>query len=226
MSKLPVDPATMATAAATSLISAVPVLGVPIAQLTNAHLMDRKQKRLAEGIDGLREGLRDLEDKVSEDYVRTEDFEELWEQTWRRIVGERKDGIRSRYVKFLCHVLTHPGGDYDSQEEVLQSMGNIRDNDVAVLKAMAQEPTHEESSIWASSPGQVLAGRTGLDASSVQESAEKLHMAGMTNTPDVGVLMTGSGATHLQGRVTSLGTRFMESIGPESTLESDPASST
>ena len=47
----------MATAAATSLISAVPVLGTPIAQLTNAHLAERKQKRLAEGIDGLREGV-------------------------------------------------------------------------------------------------------------------------------------------------------------------------
>jgi hypothetical protein len=57
----------------------------------------RKEQRILEVVQGVSDDLSDFKSQVAEEYVKTEDFEELLENTLRRVAQERSAEKRRLY---------------------------------------------------------------------------------------------------------------------------------
>jgi hypothetical protein len=102
----------------------------------------RKLNRVREILEGLVEDLRNFKSKVSENYVKTDDFEELLEQTLRKAAEERSPEKWRLYRAFLSNAVRSPGASYDDQFRVLRILEQIPPDGLLVLAALAQmEPT-------------------------------------------------------------------------------------
>lgn len=89
MSTLPLStPAETALDLLSAVVSLVPWLGGPISGLLSGYSNQRKLKRLRDVLGGVANDLRNFSSKASEDYVKTEEFEDLLEQTLRRVADE------------------------------------------------------------------------------------------------------------------------------------------
>jgi hypothetical protein len=132
----------------------VPLIGGPVAGILGGMAQQRKLDRVKEVLEGLREDLGDFKSKVTDDYVRTEDFAELLEKTLRAASEERNEEVRALYRRFLAHAITKPGDAYDDQIVVLRAVETVRGPSLAVLRALLQPPSAEAHS------GLIKAGQT------------------------------------------------------------------
>ena len=113
-SNFPIDRTDRSIAAASALVSAVPWLGGAVSNVVSGYGQTRKFNRVQELLGGLARELSDFESDVAKEYVRTEDFEELLEQTLRRAADERDAEVRNLYLRFIHRAITEPGDEYDA----------------------------------------------------------------------------------------------------------------
>lgn len=116
--------------------SAAPWIGGPISNVLGGISTGRKFKRVSEALHGLAEDLRNFKSEVSEKYVKTEDFEELLEETLRRIATERAEEKRRVYRQFLVESIKNPGPPYDEQLRLLRTLEQIQPAHLGVLLAL------------------------------------------------------------------------------------------
>src|SRR5437667_8877115 len=69
---------------AAALISVVPWLGGPVSQVLSGISIERRMDRVKEVLDGLAQDLRDFHSEASENYVRSDEFQEVSERTLRQ----------------------------------------------------------------------------------------------------------------------------------------------
>ena len=213
-SRFPTDRMDTALSVASGIASAVPWLGGVVSNVLSGYGQTRKLNRVQEVLDELADRLAGFESEVSEDYVRTEDFEELLEQTLRRAAEERNSEVRRLYVDFIQRTIVEPNDDYDAHMEVLIRIERLRADHVVVLRALLEEPRREESNGSMGSPMQTLEGRTGLDRDSIKAAVENTDDQRLTNlTGSLQTMMTGRGAASLQHAVTPLGHRVLGYLG-------------
>ena len=83
-----------------SLVSSVvPWIGGPVSNVLGGMSLGRKLGRVSEVLQGLAHNLESLQSEVSADYVKTEDFEDLLEQTLKRVAEERNEEKRNLYKR-------------------------------------------------------------------------------------------------------------------------------
>ncbi len=162
---------------------------------------------MRELLDALADQLSDFRSEVSEEYVKTEDFEELLESTLRRVADERNADVRRLYVRFLHRSITEPGDEYDDQMQVLRLIEQLRRTHISVLQAFNREPTPDELEGFAGSPSQTLTRRTGLNEDEVDRAIEVLNDLRLVNLPHPRITMTPRGAAELKQALTDLGRR-------------------
>ena len=154
-----------------------------------------------------------FESDVAKEYVRTEDFEELLEQTSRRAADEHNAEVRDLYLRFIHRAITEPDDEYDDQVEVLRTIERLRDIHVVVLGALREEPSPDADSKIAGSPSQTLQERTGLSSDQIRDVVQTLNDLRLANLDGLHVMMTGCGSESLQHAVTALGIRVLEYAG-------------
>ena len=120
--------------------NAIPWLGGPIAGVLAGISTDRKFARVSEVLRGVLEELRDLDSMASKEYVKTEDFEELLEQTLRQVATERNEEKRRMYQDFLIGAIASPGEPYDEQKRFLRTIEELQTDHLQILKALIQMP--------------------------------------------------------------------------------------
>lgn len=201
--------ADVSIAVGSALISAVPWLGGPVSNVLTGYSQTRKLNRVREVLDGLADELRNFESDVAREYVRTEDFEDLLEQTLRRAADERNSSVRQLYLRFLRHVITRPGDEYEAQLDVLRILERLRSEHIEILKALRQEPSPDAHKKVAGSPIQTLHERTRLERSEIKKAVSLLNDLRLTDLQSLHVLMTGSGSESLQHGLTELGNRVL-----------------
>src|SRR5690606_30731368 len=106
--------------------------------------------------------------EAAKTYVKTEDFEELLEQTLRKVADERQEEVRELYAKFLSRAITKPGDKYDDQIAVLRSVEVMSMEHIAVLRAALREPGPDAHRKYMGSPIQTLRERTGFNDATIQ----------------------------------------------------------
>lgn len=93
--------------------SAIPWIGGPVSNVLGRMSAGRKMVRGGEVLESIVGDLTDFKSEVSEEYVKTEDFEELLEQILRGTADERNKEKRKIYKSFLLHAIESPGELYD-----------------------------------------------------------------------------------------------------------------
>jgi hypothetical protein len=212
-SKFPTDKTDKAIDAGGAIAAAVPWIGGPVPAVLSGIGQQRKLNRIQEVLDKLAEEIKDLDSDISKNYVRTEDFEELLEQTPRRAADERHEEVRELYVQFLRQAIAQPGDEYDEQLAVLRALEGVRANHLAVLRATLQEPGPEAHRKYMGSPIQTLRERTGFDDATVQRAVAELNTLRLTHFQGRQTMMTGHGSEALSHNVTALGRSVLNDIG-------------
>ena len=146
---------------------------------------------------------------ILEDEENIEDFYELRDKAYERVVEERSEERRRLYGLFLLGVITCPDEPYDEKLHFLKTIDELQWAHLIILRAYAQEPDPRPSG---SSITATLMKRTqGQFTDEVLKAlAEDLGRLGLTVDTSVGGLMTPAGAEDLQVRLRPYGARFLE----------------
>jgi hypothetical protein len=202
-------PAERALDVATFVANLVPWLGGAVAGVLSGIGTDRKINRINDVIVGLAERLRDVESEKAKQYVKTEEFEELLEQTLRQVASERNEEKRRIYRDFLIGAIVSPGEPYDEQRRFLRTMEELQPEHLRVLKALSQPPKPVYGA--AGSPIATLRGRLAdFSENQIEERIQQLNDLRVTNMTSLKTMMTPQGAENLTHAVTPYGSRFVQ----------------
>lgn len=191
--------------------SAVPWIGGPVSNVLSGMSSGRKFARVREVLEGLISDLSDFKSQVSEEYVKTEDFQELLEQTLKRSADERNEEKRQIYRSFLTNAIESPGEPYDEQIRFLRSLEELQPDHLKVLRALSKTPDPDPGMMG--SPNQTLRQRLpDLEEKRIEELITQLNDLRVTNMTSLKTMMTGRGAADLRHSITSYGQRFMQYI--------------
>lgn len=174
----------------------------------------RKFERVREVLDGLGADLAELRTDAigtSQEYVRTEDFADLLEQTLRRVGEERSEEKRRIYRAFLKNEIESPGAPFDEQTRLLRAFENLTADQMRVIKAIAVVPSHDHGMMG--SPIHTLRRRVPeLTEQRIKETVSELNTQGLTDLQTLMVMMTANGAANLTHNVTPFGKRVLAYI--------------
>ena len=189
--------------------SVVPWVGGPISNVLGGISTGRKIQRVNNLLHDFSEDLRDFKSEVSEEYVKTEDFEDLLEQTLRRTSEERNKEKRKILKSFLVEAVKKPGEQYDDQLRFLKLLENIYGDHIRVLQALMETPGHNHG--MRGSPSQTLSKRlSDMNGDRIKDLVQQLNDLRVTNLQSLNTIMSGSGAQDLRHSVTPLGKRFIQ----------------
>jgi hypothetical protein len=192
----------------TLLAGAMPLLGGPVSAVLSGISFGRKIERVRDALLQLGTELDTFKAEASEQYVRTEEFEELLEKALRRIADERNEEKRRLYGLFLINAIKQPGDGYDEQLRFLRTLEDLQPDHVRVLRALMQSPSPDPGMIG--SPSQTLGRRLpGIAADQIADLISQLNDARVTNLQSLKTTMTGRGAEDLRHCLTPFGQRFL-----------------
>jgi len=191
--------------------SAVLALGGLLSSLMGGVAVEHRFERVANFLMKLTIEVHRL-DGVSDEYIRSEDFEDIFSETLTRAAKERSDEKRAIFGTFLKSAIARQV----SYEEYLQAriarfLEDLLPADFVVLSAFAQGPGTENSM----SPMQTVQQRTnGLTKDQVIEIVEHLNRLGLLSIDRNGlmVMMTAQGALDLEHWLTPVGRRFLSHL--------------
>ncbi len=200
-----------------NISSLVPVLGGPISNIFGGMAADRKFERIREVMVGVAQELSNLNQQVSEEYVRSEDFEDLLDETLRRVARERYEEKRRIYQRFLAREIAEPI-EYDSQILILRALEELQVADLAVLEVMLREPAAEESKglVAGSIIGTFRRRFPGTDDRVIKAAVDRLDRLRITDNVSqmLMTIMTPQGARDLRPRLTDFGRSLAKYLNP------------
>ncbi len=191
--------------------SAVPWIGGPVSNVLGGISWGRKLARVREVLIGLSSDLAEYKSQASEEYVKTEDFEELLEQTLRKAADERNEEKRQIYRDFLTDAIKSPGESYDEQIRFLKTLEELQPDHLKVIRALSQPPAPNPAYI--TSPNRSLCKRLlELDETRITDLIVQLNDLHVTNSTGLKVMMSGHEAEKLRHLITPYGERFLKFI--------------
>lgn len=214
-SSLPTTKTESALDVASLVASAVPWIGGPVSNVLGGMSLGRKLTRVREVLEGVAADLRDFKSTASEQYVGTEDFEELLEETLQRVARERSAEKRQTFRRFLVGAITSPGEPYDEQLRILRILEEMQPDHLRILSALG-EPPDEDAYAITGSPMQTLQRRLrGMAEDRIDELIRDLNDWRVTNLTSLRTMMTPRGAEDLTAFVTPHGRRFLRYLVEE-----------
>jgi hypothetical protein len=207
-----------------ALISAVPTLGGPISTIIGDIQSIRKEKRVLEFINGLREDLHNFSDRVNAEFISKEDFLDIFEQTARKIVMTRQEVKRTAFRHILSNAILSSDVSYDEVEEFLSLVERFREEHIFLLSILQNPVKYDEetgnrvgkgggmATSISQIMGQLLPDWTEnliLEVATVLENNERLvqNITSRYNT-----MLTDQGINHLVNTLTPKGIKFVEFI--------------
>ena len=198
-----------------AVVNLVPLLGGPVATILGGLSQDRKFDRVREVILRVALELRAVQEelgslsKASEEYVKSEDFQELLEDTLRRVSRERSGEKRRIYGGFLVDAIKSPGQAYDEQIRFLRSLEELQGDHIRVLRAVLLPPERNPETIIAGSRQSTLEKRLpDMSREHVADLWHQMEGLGMLGGVSLSGIVTGSSAQDLTVALTPYGRRF------------------
>jgi hypothetical protein len=205
------DPKTLALDIAAFATSALPYVGGPLSNVLSGVATTRRLNRVREVLEKLADDLGQFKSDATEQYVKTEEFEELLERTLRQAADERSDEKRRIYASFLRDDIKVPGQPYDQELRFLKTLEELQPDHLTVLKALATAPSGDPGMMG--SPGETLSNRLrGMNEAQITELVSQLNDMRLTDLRTLKVMMTGVGAADLRHSITQYGRRFVSYV--------------
>lgn len=190
--------------------SVVPVVGGAVQQVLTGWSAERRYQRVREALAGLASDLAQFKGRVREEYVRSEEFADLLDQTLRRVATERNEEKRRLYRGVLLGAVIAQGQSYDEQLHFLRIIDALQAAHIALLRAILQEPDPRFFDNMVGSPLQTLRRRLpDLSEERITELVTQLNGQHVTSLTSLHTTMTARGAEDLRSALTSLGKRLV-----------------
>jgi hypothetical protein len=199
--------------AAGVLVGMVPVLGSPLQSYITGQANERKAKRLKELFLAIAGDLKGIRDRLSQDYLQTEQFADLLDRTLERVANELHEEKRRVYKNILVGIIRdHDVDAYDEQLRHLRTLETIQPAHIAVLRAIMVKPTEEQ--LWRMDGSgfkmHTLEERLpSMNQHQIEERVAELNGVGLTDLGNLSTSMTKSGAQDLTTGLTPYGRRFV-----------------
>ncbi len=202
-----------------TVVELVPWIGGAVSNVLAGMSMNRKIGRIETCLKFLSERVEDVRSEKAENFVKTEDFEDLLEQTLKKVADERNEEKRILYGRFLLNNIAMPEVDFEERSKMLRILEGLDPAHVELIKAFLQIPTPRDSrGHWGSSIIRTLSSRLpNYSEERIIELVNDLEQLGLTAdlAGSLKTLMTSDGAVDLRSRVTALGRRFVDFLGRE-----------
>jgi hypothetical protein len=200
----------------------VPGLGSVIASVLSGWSAEKKRDRIREVISGLALRLANLQSKVSDEYVRSDEFEDLVDQTLRRVATERHESKRRLYREFLVSAINSPA-PYDEQLRILRALEQLQAAHITLIRAILQEPDPRHADGISGSFDATLKRRMpGFSQEQIADLVSQLNDLRIIHL-SLGGMMTARGAEDLRHAISPFGKRFVEYILAADGEEQDKA---
>jgi hypothetical protein len=191
--------------------SAAPWIGGPVSAVVSGMSIKRKFDRVREVLEGLASDLRDFKSQASENYVKTDEFQELLENALLKAADERNETKRAMYRLFLTDIVRSPGSPYDEQIRFLRTLGELQSDHLRIIKAISEQPDIRDG--FSGSPSATLKERLpDMDATRIADLVAQLNDMRITKLISLNTMMTFRGAQDLRNTITPYGQRLLTYI--------------
>jgi hypothetical protein len=207
-------PAERALDMAAFIANLVPLIGGPASSIISGISSGRKEQRVLEVIQGVSDDLRDFRSKAAEVYVKTEDFEDLLENTLRRVAQERSTEKRQFYRRILTHAIKHPGENYEERLRFLKILDELEIGHIVVLRALLVTP-ESDLGIMGSRMQTLRERIPEFTEAQIEQVVGELNDRRITSITSLRTMMTAHGAADLRGSVTAHGKAFLSYLENE-----------
>lgn len=122
------------------LLNSNPITGfiVSSVETVKARQAERKLTRGLEMLECLQEDLDESQKSINEEYVKNDDFLDIFEQTVNQVANERNDDKRMYFKNILLNSIFNDTVDYDITEKYLNILSRLGKDDLLILKVLYQ----------------------------------------------------------------------------------------
>jgi hypothetical protein len=202
-------------------ISAIPVAGGPLSALLAEYLPNWKQERVLKFIAEIKLEMQKVQAKINEDYVRSEDFALLFEETFLRVLRTNSDLKLNAYKAILVNACTNTSITEMEKEYFLNLVNSLQEIHILILSLFWNKEKfgqiHNSSSPANMYMGGIMTviksymAPLNIDEELIRSAIRDLDNMGILGGvyQSLGVTMTASGALNLSGRISPFGSKFI-----------------
>ncbi|MBU0967722.1 MAG: hypothetical protein KKA54_15225 [Proteobacteria bacterium] len=201
-------------------LNAVPIVGGSFATLVNAYIPERKHKRLLEFIEKVAQNVDELKDRVSNEYVATDEFAFLFERTFQGALDNYQKEKLDAFRAALLNALVAPADlNAETRELYIRLVNDLTPRHIRILRALIDPPGFDQAhGMRVGSGGGMSTSLISVLRKLFPEYAEaeidyivadldslaltRMHTALRT-------IMTDTGIHQLEGRLTKFGQDFV-----------------
>jgi hypothetical protein len=205
-------------------ISAIPVAGGPLSSLLSEYLPNWKEERILNFIAELRQEMQNFQDQINEEYIRSEDFALLFEETFLRVLRTNSNIKIAAYKAILVNACITTNIKEIEKEYFLDLVNRLQDIHLLVLSLFWNQEKfgqiHNSSSPTNLAMGGIMhVIRSYMKPLNIEEDLIKSAIRDLDNMgilsgvyQSLGVGMTAQGALYLSGKISTFGRRFINFI--------------
>ena len=190
--------------------SVIPVLGGAVSLVLSDWSAQRRYQRVRDVLQGLARDLQRFKADVKEEYVRSDEFADLLDQTLRRVANERHEEKRRLYRGVILGAITGQEQSYDEHLHTLRVIDSLQVAHMVLLRAVRQEPDAKWAGGISGSFMETLGRRLpGLSEERVGELVAQLRDHRLLNIGGLNTMMTARGAEDMRHVLTPFGRRLV-----------------
>jgi hypothetical protein len=117
-----------------ALINLIPGIGGAIGSILSDALADRKEQRLNEFLQSLKDEISENKNQINSDFVSKVDFLDIFEVTTTKIANERSEEKRNAFKNILLTGILSPNYTYDQLENQIRILDQLNADHILLLK--------------------------------------------------------------------------------------------
>jgi hypothetical protein len=117
-----------------ALITFIPGIGGAIGSILSDALADRKEQRLNEFLQSLKDEISENKEQINSDFISKVDFLDVFEATTTKIANERSEEKRSAFKNILLTGILSPNYTYDQLENQIRILDQLNADHILLLK--------------------------------------------------------------------------------------------
>lgn len=194
--------------------SAAPWIGGPISGIIGGVATELKIKRVTQFIKDVLEYVEELHSQETENFVKTEDFADIFDKTAHAVADERYETKRKLFSNYILNNIASPEISYQLRLKCLRLLEDINTQHIDLLEALLRPPTEAENSMGLSAPSTTIERRAPQLRGNLSAIIHETNTLGLTDIKGnyLNTNMTGHGAANLAHAVTSFGKDFIAFI--------------
>lgn len=194
--------------------SAAPWIGGPISGVICGIATDLKIKRVTQFIKDVLAYVDNLHTQESEEFVKTEDFVDIFDKTAQAVADERSENKRNLFANYILNNIAVPKISYDLRLKCLRLLEEINTQHLDLLEALLRKPTQVEMDMSMGAPSTTIERRAPHLRGNLLAIIHETNTLGLTDIKGnyLNTTMTGGGAAKLEHAVTPLGKNLISFI--------------